>query len=156
MPLMTMAIELNTTPAPNLHACPLTPTIWKRGLVMISYFQAARELDARWTGSLQFLPPTSRLRNEPDCIIARQIAATEIDLFNRYAKEIATANGLKLGLLIDLYDMIPLTGQNFADELYEVRSVWRQPPAPRRASSSPASKPNRLKPELHRTYHDRE
>lgn len=122
---------------------------------MISYLQAARELDARWTGSLQFLPPTQRLRNEQDCIEARQIAATEIDLFNRYAKEIAAANGLNLGLLVDLYDMILLTGLNFADELYEVRPVWCQPPTPGHAPSSPASKPNRSKPRLHRTHHHR-
>lgn len=88
---------------------------------MISYLQAARELDARWTGSLQFLPPTPTLRNECDCIAARQIAATEIDIFNRYAMEIAATNGLKLGLLLDLYDMLLSTGQMFADELYEVR-----------------------------------
>lgn len=41
---------------------------------MISYLQAARELDARWTGSLQFLPPTPVLRSDHDCAIARQIA----------------------------------------------------------------------------------
>lgn len=91
MPLKTMAIELNTTPTPNLHAFPLTQTIWERGLAMISYFQAVRELDARWTGSLQFLPPPPTLRNEHDCIVARQIASTEIDLFHRYAREIASA-----------------------------------------------------------------
>ena len=78
---------------------------------MISYLQAARELDARWTGSLQFLPPTPTLRNECDCIAARQIAATEIDLFNRYAGEIAAANGLKLDRLLDLYDWLLMTGK---------------------------------------------
>lgn len=97
---------------------------------MISYFQAARELDARWTGSLQFLPPTPTLRSEHDCILARQIAVTEIDLFNRYAKEIAAANGLRLGVLVDLYDMLLSTGQIFADELHDVRTIRCQQPAP--------------------------
>jgi len=134
----------------------LTPTIWKRGLAMISYWQAARELDARWTGSLQFLPPTPKLRNEQDCIVARQIATTEIDLFNRYAKEIATVNGLKLGLLVDLYDMMLSTGLMFADERDDTRTVRCLPPAPKHPPSSPASKPSRSKPKLHRTHHDRE
>ena len=121
---------------------------------MISYLQAARELDARWTGSLQFLPPTPTLRNEHDCIVARQIAATEGDLFNRYAREIAAANGLKFGLLIDLYDMLLSTGLIFADELDEARPVWCQPPTSRHAPPSPAPKPGRSKPRLHRTYRE--
>jgi len=123
---------------------------------MISYFQAVRELDARWTGSLQFLPPTPTLRNEHDCIAARQIASTEIDLFHRYSREIAAAHGLKLGLLVDLYDIMLSTGLMLDDELYEVRSVWRQSPAPKRAPSSSASKPNRMNRRLHRTQHHRE
>lgn len=90
---------------------------------MISYLRAARELDARWTGSLQFLPPTPRSRSARDCAVARQIAATEIDLFSRYAREIAAANGLKLGLLVDLYDMLLSTGLMFSDELEEVQIV---------------------------------
>lgn len=97
---------------------------------MISYLQAARELDARWTGSLQFLPPTPGLRSAGDCVISRQIAATEIDLFNRYAREIAAANGLRFGLLVDLYDMLLSTGQMFADELYEVPPIRCQQSAP--------------------------
>lgn len=78
---------------------------------MISYLQAARELDARWTGSLQFLPPTPCLRSADDCMVARQIATTEIDLFNRYAREIAAENGLKFSLLIDLHNMLLITGR---------------------------------------------
>lgn len=107
---------------------------------MISYLQAARELDARWTGSLRFLPPTPTLRNEHDCIVARQIAATEIDLFNRYAKEIAAENGLRLGLLVDLYDMLLSTGLIFADELYEVRSIRCQQAEPSLEASPSAPK----------------
>ena len=118
---------------------------------MISYWQAARELDARWTGSLQFLPPTPALANENDCIVARQIASTEVDLFNRYARDIAVANGLKLGLLVDLYDMLLSTGLMFADETDDAQTVWWLLPAPRRAPPSPASKPNREKYRLHRT-----
>lgn len=121
---------------------------------MISYVQAARELDARWTGSLQFLPPTPTLRNENDCIVARQIASTEVDLFNRYAREIAAANGLDLGLLVDLYDMLLSTGLILADEPIDVRSVQRQPPAPTRTLTSSASKLNRAKPRLHRAHHE--
>jgi hypothetical protein len=123
---------------------------------MISYFQAARELDARWTGSLQFLPPTPSLRRAVDCAIARQIAAAEIDLFNRYAREIASANGLKLGILVDLYDMMLLTGLNFADEFDEARIVWCLPPESRHVSPSPAVTSSQPKPRLHRTHHHRE
>lgn len=121
---------------------------------MISYLQAARELDARWTGSLQFLPPTPCLRSARDCLVARQIAATEIDLFNRYAREIAAANGLKLHLLVDLYDMLLSTGLMFSDELDDVQTVWCGPPAPRHEPTSPAFKPNRAKPRLHRTHRE--
>lgn len=88
---------------------------------MISYLQAARELDARWTGSLQFLPPTPSLRSAGDCMVARQIATTEIDLFNRYAREIAAEHGLKLGLLVDLHDMLLITGRMEAIDLDEGR-----------------------------------
>ncbi len=78
---------------------------------MISYILAVRELDARWTSSLQFLPHTPMLRSTGDHGVARCIATTEIDLFNRYAKEIAVRNGLKLDLLVDLYDTLLITGQ---------------------------------------------
>lgn len=104
---------------------------------MMSYLQAARELDARWTGSLQFLPPTPSLRHEQDCIVARQIAATEIDLFKRYAKEIAAENRLTLGLLVDLYDMLLSTGLIFYNDLDEAETVWSQTTKPRHASRSP-------------------
>lgn len=123
---------------------------------MISYLQAARELDARWTGSLQFLPPTPRLRSVGDCLVARQIATTEIDLFNRYAKEIAAENGLKLGLLVDLYDMLLSTGRLSADEVAEVRAVWREPPAGNFDASRPVPRPSPAKPRPHRTHYGRE
>lgn len=121
---------------------------------MISYWQAARELDARWTGSLQFLPPTPALANEHDCIVARQIASTEVDLFNRYARDIAVANGLKLGLLVDLYDILLSTGLMFADDLEEVWIVRREPPPGSHDASSPVSKPNRAKSRLHRAHRE--
>ena len=116
---------------------------------MISYLQAARELDARWTGSLQFLPPTPCLRSADDCMVARQIATTEIDLFNRYAREIAAENGLKFSLLIDLHDMLLITGRMEAIERDEGRIGWRQPPSDR-AVSTPAPKSSRTKSGLHR------
>lgn len=122
---------------------------------MISYVQAARELDARWTGSLQFLPPTPSLRSAADCVIARQVAITEIDLFNRYAKEIAAESGLKLGLLVDLYDILLSTGLMFAIELGEVQSVWCQPPARSSAASTSAPSSGRTKSSLHRTRQHR-
>ena len=122
---------------------------------MISYLQAARELDARWTGSLQFLPPTPCLRSADDCMVARQIATTEIDLFNRYAREIAAANGLNLRRLIDLYDMLLSTGLIFADELDEVRTVRSQPPKLDHKASPSTPRPSRPKRRLHRTHHHR-
>ena len=121
---------------------------------MISYMQAARELDARWTGSLQFLPPTPCLRSAADCAVARQIATTEIDLFNRYAREIATENRLKLGLLVDLYHMLLSNGLMFADELEEVRIVRCPSPPSRHEPSPSAPKPNRAKPRLHRAHRE--
>lgn len=123
---------------------------------MISYLQAARELDARWTGSLQFLPPTPILRSEHDCLVARQIAAFEVDLFNRYAREIAAANGLKLGLLVDLRDMLLITGQMEVIDLDESRIEWPRSQARRSMALPTAPKPGRSKTRLHRTHHFRE
>ena len=119
---------------------------------MISYMEAARELDARWTGSLQLLPPTPILRSVGDCLVARQIATTEIDLFNRYAKEIAVENGLKLGLLVDLYDMLLSTGRLFVLEGDE-RGLRL---ARSGEASLPAPKSGRTNPRLHRSHHTRE
>ena len=121
---------------------------------MISYLQAARELDARWTGSLQFLPPTPSLRSAGDCMVARQIATTEIDLFNRYAREIAAEHGLKLGLLVDLHDMLLITGRMEAIDLDEGRIGWRQPRF-LHAVSTPSSNSRRTLPGLHRTRQHR-
>lgn len=123
---------------------------------MISYLQAVRELDARWTSSLQFLPPTPRLRNEHDCIVARHIAVTEIDLFNRYAGEIAAANGLKLDRLLDLYDWLLLTGKLSALDGDDPRMDGGQRPAGCGIASPSASQPSRPKPKLQGTHQDRE
>lgn len=106
-----MANELSTAPAPTRHPYPSRNKLEARS-VMISYFEAARELDVRWTGSLQFLPPTPMLRTERDCFVARQIATTEVDLFIRYAREIAVSNRLNFRLLLDYYDMLLAAGVN--------------------------------------------
>ncbi len=104
---------------------------------MISYLQSARELDERWTASLQFLPPTPALRSTHDCITARKIAATELDLFDRYAREIAAENGLKLANLVDLYDLLLITGLIAGIELNDSRIGWREPPRRSRAAVDP-------------------
>lgn len=73
---------------------------------MISYLQAAHELDQRWSFSLRFLPSTPVLRSNGECAKARGSARTEVDLFMRYAREIAADNELHLNLLVDLYDLM--------------------------------------------------
>lgn len=123
---------------------------------MISYLQAARELDARWTGSLQFLPQTPCLRSAGDCMVARSIAMTEIDLFNRYAKEIAAENGLRLRLLVDLYDMLLSTGLMFADKIDEARTVWCLPSASRHEGPPSVPVSSRSKSKRYRAHQFRE
>ncbi len=123
---------------------------------MISYLQAARELDTRWADSLQFLPPTPVLRNGHDCDIARQIATTELELFNRYAEEIANNNGLNLDVLIDLYNMLLVTGRLFAPEDEAVRIDGREPLKPTPETPPSASKPRRSRLLAHRAHDHRE
>ncbi|CAH1679902.1 conserved hypothetical protein [Hyphomicrobiales bacterium] len=82
---------------------------------MISYLQAARELDLRWSFSLQFLPPTPTLYSNSEYAEARGIARAEVDLFMRYAKEIAAGNELHLNLLVDLYDLTLVHGLSWND-----------------------------------------
>lgn len=79
---------------------------------MISYLQAVRELDARWSFSLQFLPrQATRIVVFHDCVVvARSCTRVEIDLFNRYSREIAEKHDLNLGLLVDLYDRLLIAG----------------------------------------------
>lgn len=72
----------------------------------ISYQRAAQELDERWSFSLQFLPSTSPLRGKYECVRARQIARTEVDLFMRHAREIAEEHGLNFKLLVERYDTL--------------------------------------------------
>ncbi|MGY6248362.1 hypothetical protein ACXIUS_12485 [Bosea thiooxidans] len=102
---------------------------------MASYLQAARELDERWSSSLQFLLPTPPLRGADDCSITWMIAATEIDLFDRYAREIAAENKLKFSMLVELYDFLLNTGRMEAIDLKECSIEWRQPPENRNAVS---------------------
>ncbi|SIR35755.1 hypothetical protein [Bosea sp. TND4EK4] len=82
---------------------------------MISYLQAAHELDLRWSFSLQFLPPTPILRSNSECAEARGIARAEVDLFMGYAKEIAADNELHFNLLVDLYDLMLVHGLSWND-----------------------------------------
>ena len=70
---------------------------------MVSYVEAARELDERWSFSLSFLssiplpqPPGER----PD------FAATEADLFRRYATEIAQEHGLHIDMLVQAHEIL--------------------------------------------------
>lgn len=94
---------------------------------MISYLQAAKELDERWTASLRFLPPTPVLRSRRDSNAARCIAKAEVDIFSRYAREVAADNGLRLAVLIEIYDLLLVTGLMSGIELNECRSGWREP-----------------------------
>lgn len=89
---------------------------------MISYLQAAHELDQRWSFSLQFLPPAPVLRSNSECAEARGIARTEVDLFMRYAREIAADNELYLNLLADLYDLMLVHGLDWDDGSGDAKS----------------------------------
>lgn len=70
------------------------------------YLQAARERDARWSFSFQFLPSAPSLRGKSGCVRARQIARTEVDIFMRHAREIAEEHGLNFKLLVERYDAL--------------------------------------------------
>lgn len=103
---------------------------------MISYLQAAKELDERWTASLRFLPPTPVLRSSRDSNAARCIAKAEVDIFSRYAREVAADNGLRLAVLIEVYDLLLVTGLMSGIELNECRIGWREPTGQTRTASA--------------------
>lgn len=87
---------------------------------MASYFQAARELDERWSFSLQFLPSTPALRRKIECARTRQFARVKVDLFMRYAKEIAADYELNFKMLVEQYDTLlmgRIIGIEYDDDL---------------------------------------
>lgn len=87
---------------------------------MVSYFQAARELDERWSFSLQFLPSEPALHRKIECVRAPQFARTEVDLFMHYAREIAATYELNLKILIEQYDILltsRIIGIEYDDDL---------------------------------------
>lgn len=87
---------------------------------MVSYFQAARELDERWSFSLQFLPSKPALRRKIECVRAPQFARTETDLFMRYARDIAAAYELNFKILVEQYDILlmgRIIGIEYDDDL---------------------------------------
>lgn len=92
---------------------------------MISYLQAARELDLRWSFSLQFLPTTPALRGKEDSDCARLLASAELDMFMRYAREISALNGLNLAVLVDLYDLMLINAVSGFDRIEDILRAHR-------------------------------